>query len=80
MGFGQVPFTVPVLTDANEIDEVPLERMAASELERGAGVGTSGIMSSSNGKRKLEAGEAMISLGLEIETSTQDTDLGIRGI
>ena len=54
--------------------------MAASELERGAGVGTSGIMSSSNGKRKLEAGEAMISLGLEIETSTQDTDLGIRGI
>ena len=80
IGFGQTPFTVPVLTDANETDEAPFKRIAASELERGAGVGTSGMMSSSNGNRKLEAGEAMISFDLEIETSTQEMDLGIRGI
>ena len=47
IGFGQVAFTVPVLTDANEIAEGLFDRMAASELDRGAGVGTSGITSSS---------------------------------
>ena len=80
IGFGQLPFTVTVLTDANEMAEGPFKRMAARELDRGAGVGTSGMTSSSYGNRKLEAGEDMISLGLEIETSTQETDLGILGI
>jgi hypothetical protein len=80
IGFGQVAFTVTVLTEANETAEGPFKRMAASELDRGAGVGTSGMTSSSYGNRKLEAGDDMISLGLEIETSTQETDLGILGI
>lgn len=69
-----------VLTDANEVDEGPLSRMATSELDRGAGVGTSGITSSSHGSRNVEVGDDMISFGLEIETSTHETDLGIEGI
>ena len=80
IGFGQPPFIVTVFADANEIADGPFKRMAASELDRGAGVGTSGITSSSYGNRKLEAGEDMISLGLEIETSTHEMDLGILGI
>jgi hypothetical protein len=51
-------------------------RKAASELDRGAGVGTSGMTSSSYGNLKVEVGDDSISF---LEMSTQETDFGMAG-
>jgi hypothetical protein len=48
--------------------------IATSELDRGTGIGTSGIISF-KGSWKVEIGESTISF--ELETSTQETDVGI---
>jgi hypothetical protein len=80
IGFRPTPSTVTVLTDANEMEEGPLKRTATSELDLGAGVGTSGMTSSSYGNRKVDLGDDMISCRFEFETSTHETDLGILGI
>lgn len=48
--------------------------MPINELDRGAGVGTSGMISS-YGNLKVEVGDSTISR--ELDTSTQETDLGM---
>lgn len=62
------------------MDEGPFKRTATSELDLGAGVGTSGMTISSYGNRKVDVGDDMTSCRFEFETSTHETDLGILGM